>query len=571
MPARPCPRCQKLLEIPQPVPPKIQCPHCAAVIRLAAPATHPSAAVGDPVVAGAPAAPASQLDLTLSRHDLAGQPLPAQAANPFVLGEESDTSLVEAPRRRSGGNGLLYGLLGLLLIGCGVLAFFLLNRQPQETTPEFNLDKGPVYDNLQARIHEASIRGVSYLRKQVMEAPRLYYRSELADVSPANAHLGATALAGLTLLECGAEPDDPAVQQAAKAIRDGADQIFATYTLATAILFLDRLHLGKTATVGERQGQADFLKDTGLIRTFALRLMTCQDKGGLWGYGRKTTEEEEEQTFQSMKAGKFVGDQLWYKNLSNSQFAALALWAARKHGVPVRPALQAVARAAREQQKENGTWHYDHNLAMTHSSVCAGLIFLALERGLEEEGPRSGAAGTTKLTSKVLDDPAIKKGLSFLGNVVRNPPKLSQQKRDERILTAARVTEYYQKYEQSDKQMLPDVSWTMHFAFSGTIMGADSWGDLYLLWSIERVAVIYDLKKIGDKDWYAWGADIILNNQQPDGGWKDRFPGVPDTCFALLFLKRANLVKDLTDKLREVAMQAVPAQNPQAPMPPKKG
>src|SRR5438874_2480400 len=89
----------------------------------------------------------------------------------------------------------------------------------------------------------AAIRkGVDFLKKEVLERDRLYHRSELADVAPANAHLGATALAGLTLLECGIAPDDPAVQRAAQSIRDAAAHIHATYTLATAILFLDRLH-----------------------------------------------------------------------------------------------------------------------------------------------------------------------------------------------------------------------------------------------------------------------------------------------------------------------------------------
>ena len=48
--------------------------------------------------------------------------------------------------------------------------------------------------------------------------------------------------------------------------------------------------------------------------------------------------------------------------------------------------------------------------------------------------------------------------------------------------------------------------------------------------------------------------------QNPDGSWRERFPGVPDTCFALLFLQRANIVKDLTDKLRQARRLAAAAQ-----------
>ena len=45
----------------------------------------------------------------------------------------------------------------------------------------------------------------------------------------------------------------------------------------------------------------------------------------------------------------------------------------------------------------------------------------------------------------------------------------------------------------------------------------------------------------------------------------ERFPGVPDTCFALLFLRRANLVKDLTDKLRERRLATTAAAAPPQP------
>jgi hypothetical protein len=75
--------------------------------------------------------------------------------------------------------------------------------------------------------------------------------------------------------------------------------------------------------------------------------------------------------------------------------------------------------------------------------------------------------------------------------------------------------------------------------------------NLYLLWSIERVAVLYDLPTIADKDWYRWGAQILVANQGRAGEWEEGggYPGakvIPNTCFALLFLKKANLATDLT-------------------------
>ena len=49
-----------------------------------------------------------------------------------------------------------------------------------------------------------------------------------------------------------------------------------------------------------------------------------------------------------------------------------------------------------------------------------------------------------------------------------------------------------------------------------------------------------DMKTIGQKDWYGWGAEILLENQTADGSWNgDYATGGVDTCFALLFLRRA--------------------------------
>jgi hypothetical protein len=73
----------------------------------------------------------------------------------------------------------------------------------------------------------------------------------------------------------------------------------------------------------------------------------------------------------------------------------------------------------------------------------------------------------------------------------------------------------------------------------------------YFLWSLERAAVAYDVEKFGKTDWYDWGADILLANQGRDGSWSNGgFVGPPDTCFALLFLRRANLAKDLSRALK---------------------
>ncbi|MCC6416766.1 MAG: hypothetical protein IT429_00790, partial [Gemmataceae bacterium] len=77
----------------------------------------------------------------------------------------------------------------------------------------------------------------------------------------------------------------------------------------------------------------------------------------------------------------------------------------------------------------------------------------------------------------------------------------------------------------------------------------------YLLWTLERMAVVYGLKTIGGKDWYRWGAEILLAHQGGDGSWSGgeytKTAPEADTCFALLFLKRSNVAPDLSERLKE--------------------
>jgi hypothetical protein len=63
----------------------------------------------------------------------------------------------------------------------------------------------------------------------------------------------------------------------------------------------------------------------------------------------------------------------------------------------------------------------------------------------------------------------------------------------------------------------------------------------YYLYAIERTGMLYDTALIGNHDWYLDGARVLLNAQKPDGSWDASHFKHPtwDTCFAILFLKRA--------------------------------
>jgi hypothetical protein len=214
-----------------------------------------------------------------------------------------------------------------------------------------------------------------------------------------------------------------------------------------------------------------------------------------------------------------VGSAGMYKKLakigdhSNTQFALLGLWAARRHGIPLERTFALAELRFRRLHNDDGGWGYvgeQQRMESTKTMTCVGLLGLAIGRGTEYEllnlDKAMQGSAVKKLTTK---DEGIQKGLKKLGTAIGEP--------------RGRTTN------------LPREN-------------------LYLLWSIERVAVLYNLKTIGDKDWYLWGAETLLANQEGNGCWTagkyhEAHP-IIDTCFALLFLKRANLAPDLSDNLR---------------------
>ena len=61
-----------------------------------------------------------------------------------------------------------------------------------------------------------------------------------------------------------------------------------------------------------------------------------------------------------------------------------------------------------------------------------------------------------------------------------------------------------------------------------------SWHDYYL-YGVERVGALFELERFGVHDWYWEGAGNFIRRQKGDGHWDN----LPNTCFALLFLSRA--------------------------------
>ena len=408
----------------------------------------------------------------------------------------------------------------------------------------------PLPSEYQTKVDAAIRRGVDFLKAK-QEANGGWND----EYHPA----GLTALPALTLVECGVSSEDPQIDKSFLQVRKSSAILQSTYEIALVILFLDRL------------GNPD---DKPLIRTLAFRLIAGQTQAGGWSYQcpivltkqennlltvldalRPASHEElfaKDATEASLPPPPEKGDGAMngssgkgpeelqgkakeayaaltsalkripsllppsdshqlpladHSDNSNTQFAALALWAAGRHGIPVERALALTAMRFRFSQSTKGGWDYPYEVpshAATPSMTCAGLLGLALGHGLIVRHP------SHPTHSAKVDDAAVQHGMKALAGFVGEPR------------------------ENAGRTDRPSIN-------------------LYYLWSLGRVGLLYRTHRIGGKEWYAWGVNQVLAWQEADGSWKanayaDSAP-IINTCFALLFLKRSDWTEDASKAL----------------------
>jgi hypothetical protein len=453
---------------------------------------------------------------------------------------------------------------------------------PQEAHPVRTNVSAPEPSRLpaedQKKVDAATAKGLDYLRTQ--QTKEGYWQPH----ANGNHKVAMAALPGLALLECGVPAKDPQVQSAAEFVRQNVPGLNQTYDISLAILFLDRL--GDAA-------------DRRHIQSLALRLAAGQKADGGWTYVCQPLLPKDEETLLEIleegrphnplelftgpdgkvmpeyvtprtgeKLPEFVtpkgpgapdpqpnprpGDGADLKEAvditkavekasprikaipslkdrignhgfvaapqgtdnSNTQFAILAVWVASRHGVPLERTVAMLVKRFRTSQDGQGKWGYQYHrpgnsAGSSPAMTVAGLLALGAGHGMTAE-----ARGNAPNLGGIQDN-AIRAGFQALA------PHMGQPLRSGPGSTGN----------------------------SNTI-------NLYFLWSIERVAVMYNLTQIGDKDWYAPWAKELAACQQADGSWNvggfHQANPILDTSLALLFLRRANLAKDLSKKLENL-------------------
>jgi len=317
-----------------------------------------------------------------------------------------------------------------------------------------------------------------------------------------NGHgLGNTALATLALLKAGVRPDAPEILRAFDQLR--AWKPNHTYTCAVLLMALEARyfpggHLDRTAAVDRPKLAKKLIPkaDQQWIATLAKWLVEQQGAG------------------HPGKTGKLYP--VWRYphggyDLSNTQYALLGLSAARRCGYENKlvwiKALRFLLGAQEKEGVEVEVSRYFRSGASlrrrTQRAEARGFSYVL-------QGKPTAAMTTAGLCTIVLCTSALQ-------NNVKYRTTYHMRARHSIRDALAWLEEYYDIHENVFQ---PNAWWT------------------YYLFNLERVGVLLDQRYIGTRDWYHDGALRLLAAQNKSG----RFAGgVTDTCFALLFLKRATV------------------------------
>ena len=406
------------------------------------------------------------------------------------------------------------------------------------------------------------------------------FKNQKPGGNEASEGIGPAALAGLALMESGKPTTDASIKAIAAAVRDASYSETRTYQLSLCLLFLDRL--------GDPS-------DGPRIQMLAVRLLAGQNRDGGWTYAcigevpkveeqrlRAKLEDHQLETGEKgakpspMPSAKNApgtlgvagrlhpeiekhrqgllanqrGDGRMHDDNSNTQFAILAVWVARNHGVPVEAALDAIEKRFLASQTPSGGWPYSGILAAdgSPSMTCAGLLGLATALGRREERRLKAEAPKRPEPAPKAPEPKTSPEDPFFTPPPKpapepkkpaHSPKFNPDLKDKAIEGGLDNLAAVLRGEAVARGRNP---------FKGPGRLGDK--DMYFLWSLERVGVVYGLEKIGKLDWYQLGADILIPAQNRDGSWGGGHGAEVDTAFAILFLAKSNLVRDLSAKVQ---------------------
>jgi hypothetical protein len=381
----------------------------------------------------------------------------------------------------------------MIATGLTCLASFLIGLAPQ-AKPKEPVQMHPKVD--QKKADEAIRKGVAYLKGT-------------------NAGSGATLeLLLWTYLHAGLTEEDSHVKELLAKM--GIERPARTYNVSLQAMILEKL---------------DRVKHQKRIFHCAQFLVDNQWDNGQWGYGAPTKLSEP-------PAGIPVVDRPKVATSGRKPRAA------EPDAKLVRLRLPVIRQAHDPHSPgDNSNSQYAHlGLRACHD---AGMIIPAETIARAEKSWREGQAGAAARTPDVATGPSPEGWRYSPANQEEKGPVSGSMTVGG--LGALAILDYMRgKNWKADPDVLEAVRWVAANFSVTENPGKRSLHQYYYLYGLERAGVLYGTEYFGAHEWYPLGANYLLEHQEPDGSWVGEKGKAPiDTCFALLFLKRAT--RPLTD------------------------
>lgn len=399
------------------------------------------------------------------------------------------------------------------------------------------------------RVSEAIDRGVAWLKQRQIKQGADKGSWGTGD-SPVYGGGGTTqirkiapcAIALFTLLSCDVDPDDPVITDGFKYLKDNLDHAWKPdnvnidqakqqadcYTASMILLAVEALHIAKINQALRKAGKdPKTLKQRPPIKLekeykqwvaqATKWLVSKQSKRGGWRYG--------EPLFPSP-----AGIQ---QDISATQIVLLGLSAAVRMGEKISPDVWTKAAQYNiDMQEKDGPpvqilpadAGEGKTVLMREGDKARGWAYTPGEKNPDRQHDLqvSGSMTASGICSLII----------CTAELAKSAPKKDL-------------------VEKMRRGIFDGLAWLQtHWSVSHNPGGHRS--HYYYLYGLERVGVLGSMEKIGTHDWYLEGAEFLLDAQKRDekdktvdGMWDSRTEIQPsdvfDTCFALLFLKKATI------------------------------
>ncbi len=425
----------------------------------------------------------------------------------------------------------------------------------------------------QEKINEAVKKGVNWLAKlqQKDGSFKVYYGTSYP--------MGCSALALLALLKSGVNPGSPAIRKGFDYLEDLP--LSRMYSVAIYVLALEALYAPSEKQL-DRKGKPYIT----VLRENIRRRAPVEDKSKVSKCVEWIISNQQQNIWRYPSGGE---------DLSNTQYALLALYSGMRMGCRIDPKVfrKAGNYMIVNQDKEGeevkpfpvpAADFSIKELRKLEKEIRESLKKDEAEARKKGQKPEKSGPSTT-----VVEDPYSRFGVERGGHkmfargwtyTAPQPPKEGQKPYPMYctgsmttaglacgviVKTGLEGSKYYPKEYRKllDKSIRDGAAWIFrYFTVTKNPSSRSTSGSTtylyYYLYGLERAGILTLCTRFGEHDWYNKGAKYILEQQQKEGYWEGykiptpkpqpgqpaqppRPPNHVDTCFALLFLKKATV------------------------------